>query len=164
LECEGYGVRDREPLARGAGKAKRVGRLTTALVAGSFASLAALVCVALAGACSSPAAPLQQGSQCLMTTDCVEGLVCVPPMGGAQGASKICSNNVSTTVSTEDAAMPMRGDGAAGDGSGGDGGAASDATTSTGDATLPGYDTGAPKDSGGGGATDATGGGTEAGD
>ncbi len=156
-------MREREPLQKGAGAAEqvgRLGRLATGLVAGSFASLASL-----AGACSSPAAPLQQGGQCLMTTDCTEGLVCVPPMGAAPGASKICSNNVSTTVSTEDAAMPMIGDGAAGDGSGGEGGPASDATTSTGDATQLGYETGTPpKDSGGGGTTDASGGGTEAGD
>jgi hypothetical protein len=144
-------------MPRGAGTAEqvgRLGRLATGLLAGTFASLAWL-----SGACSSPAAPLQQGSQCLMTTDCMEGLVCVPPMGAAAGASKICSNNVSSTVSTEDAAMPMRGDGAAGDG-----GPASDATASTGDATQLGYETGTPKDSGGGGTPDAGGGGTEAGD
>jgi hypothetical protein len=90
-------------------------------------------------------------------------------MGAAAGASKICSNNVSTTVSTEDAAVLMTGDGAAGDGSGGDGGPASDATTSTGDATQLGYETGTPKDSGGGGASDdaghdSGGGAVEAGD
>jgi hypothetical protein len=95
--------------------------------------------VASAG-CSSPQALLGQGGQCLQTTDCEQGLVCVPPPKGST-AARTCSMDLTTTVSTEEAgpggdAAAVR-DGAAQAGEGGavrDGGA-SDAG-SPGDATL----------------------------
>lgn len=147
MECEGYGVRGNQ--RRGSavvGLTARLGWLAGVVVAGAFASFG--------GACSSPAAPLQAGSQCLMTTDCVAGLVCVPPQGAAAGASKICSSNVSSVVSTEDAATPTKGDGAAGDAAQGDG-PSGDGKMAASDAPQSLYDTGAPKDSAGGGTPEA---------
>ncbi|MGH7435513.1 MAG: hypothetical protein ACRENE_07545 [Polyangiaceae bacterium] len=124
-------------------------------VAGASASLG--------WACSSPAAPLGSGGQCLMTTDCVPGLVCVTPGGAAQGASKICSSNLSSVVSTEEAGTVMKGDAAAKDGAK-DGAQGDGMTAGTVDGSLPGYETGAPAEGGGGADAGNGGGSAEAGD
>jgi hypothetical protein len=64
-------------------------------------------------ACSSPPALLGAGSQCFQTTDCQEGLFCVQQPGGK---ASMCSTDLASTVSTEeagseDAAMQVSADG-----------------------------------------------------
>ncbi len=65
----------------------------------------ALVAAALAplplvsGACSSPEALAGKDGQCLQTTDCQQGLFCVPQKSGI----KTCSTDLSSIVSTEEA-------------------------------------------------------------
>jgi hypothetical protein len=86
--------------------------------------LAGASAVSLVLACSSPAALLGQGGQCLQTTDCQNGLVCVPQ---ANDGPKICSSNLATTVSTEEAGTPIVTDAAAGDA--GEGGQPADGAT-----------------------------------
>jgi hypothetical protein len=71
------------------------------------------VALGLAGlaACSSPATPVGLNGSCLLTTDCQPGLVCIPQKDGPN----ICTNNLATTVSTEDAGAPAPMDAAPGD-------------------------------------------------
>jgi hypothetical protein len=105
----------------------------SALLAGC-ALLAGPLTVVLAVGCSNPAALLGQGGQCLQTTDCQDGLFCVPQKNG----TKTCSSNLAAIVSTEEAgAMATKdaaGEAAArdgavaeGGGSGGEAGATHDA-------------------------------------
>ena len=116
---------------------------------------AALAVALWSGACSSPATPLGSGAQCLQTTDCRDGLVCVP---GTNNGPKTCSSNLMNTVSTEEAGTVTPRDGGAGDGAAaadgsppGDGGA-----PGTSDARVPEAQAPTPE----AGATDAaTGGG-----
>jgi hypothetical protein len=107
----------------------------------AWGALAGLVGLAAVAACSSPAALLGQGGQCLQTTDCENGLVCVPqPNNGP----KICSSNLATTVSTEEAGTTAPTDAPTGDGN-----------VAPGDGAPPG-DTGSPTDGGARGKPDAT--------
>jgi hypothetical protein len=90
----------------------------SALVAG-FALLAGPLTLVLAPGCSNPAALLGKGGQCLQTTDCQDGLFCVPQKNG----TKTCSNNLAAIVSTEEAGAMATKDAAAGDSAARDGAA-----------------------------------------
>ncbi len=79
-------------------------------MAGALALAGTLAGLALPAGCSTPAALLGQGSQCLQTTDCEDGLFCVPQKAGQP---KICSSNLATTVATEEAGAAAPKDAAA---------------------------------------------------
>jgi hypothetical protein len=98
---------------------------------------AALAVGLWSGACSSPAPPLGSGAQCLQTTDCRDGLVCVP---GTNNGPKTCSSNLMNTVSTEEAGTVTTRDGGVGDGA-----AAADGAR-PGDAGTPGTSDAAVRD------------------
>lgn len=106
-------------------------RFAILLAAGAGAALTHGAIGGLTG-CSSPQALLGQGGQCLQTTDCQDGLVCVQlkPNG-----DKTCTTDLTSIVSTEEASVadaPVRDGIAEGggtrDGGGSDGSAAADAT------------------------------------
>jgi hypothetical protein len=67
---------------------------------------AAVVAVALAAVihgCGS-AAGEKAGTQCFSTVDCALGLVCIPTSKAA-GAERVCSSNISSIETKEDAGM-----------------------------------------------------------
>lgn len=97
-------------------------------------ALAVALGVAGLAACSSPPAPVGPNGQCMLTTDCQAGLVCVPQ----KNAPSICTSNLASIVSTEEAGAPAPKDAAAGDGRApADGSAPAEAGTSPKDAALP---------------------------
>jgi hypothetical protein len=111
-------------------------------MAGAVALAGACAGLAVLAACSTPAALLGQGSQCLQTTDCEDGLFCVPQM---PGQPKICSSNLATTVATEEAGAAAPKDAAAT----GDAKPPSDAAAPPSDApTAPPPEASPPDDSG----------------
>jgi hypothetical protein len=77
----------------------------------------ATIASAVPFACSTPESLQGNGGQCTQTTDCQPGLMCVPQKVGPG----MCSNNLSTIVSTEEAGSQegpppvMVGDGSKGD-------------------------------------------------
>jgi len=108
--------------------------------AGLYAcAVAAATTVVLALSCSSPGSLQGQGGPCQQPSDCSPGLDCVPQANG----QRICSNDLSPIVHTEEggteAAAPGK-DGGSGDGamSGGD------STVPAGDTGTPPQDTGSP--------------------
>jgi hypothetical protein len=91
-----------------------------ALVAVGFVVLPGLFGPLGAG-CSAPQTLLGQGGQCLQTTECQDGLFCVPQKNG----TKTCSNNLASIVSTEEAGAMTAKD-AAGEATARDGAVAAD--------------------------------------
>jgi hypothetical protein len=71
--------------------------------------------LALAIACSSPAKLAGQGGDCYVSTDCQEGLVCIPATAMCGNQAHKCSSDLSCIMSMldsgGDAAMMMMGDG-----------------------------------------------------
>ena len=66
----------------------------------------------LLGACSTHGKAVPLGGECFQATDCGDGVVCVPQADG----KRICSTDISGTVSIEDAGGPPPADaGDAGD-------------------------------------------------
>jgi hypothetical protein len=125
------------------------GRLAVLLVAGAGSGLAHGALGTLAG-CSSPQALLGTGGQCLQTTDCQDGLVCVQR---TPNGDKTCTTDLTNIVSTEEAGMadaPVRDGNAEGGGTreGGrpDGGGGADATQPADTGAL--LDTSQPTDAG----------------
>ncbi len=72
--------------------------------------------LALPMACASND-PIAKGGACFVTTDCAEGLVCIPQANG----SRVCSDNLSAIQQSEGEAGAEAGGG--GGGGGGDSGA-----------------------------------------
>jgi hypothetical protein len=83
------------------------------LLAGAAASAAIAIV-----ACSASPKLAGMGETCLQATDCADGLVCIPQKGG----SRVCSNDLSSIQTTEEA-------GGGGDDTGDDGTAAGDGPT-----------------------------------
>jgi hypothetical protein len=87
--------------------------------------------LAVLAACSSPQALLGKGGQCLQTTECQDGLVCVQQTSG----DKICSADLANIVSTEEAgaadARPPDGSVEGGEGGAGRDGGPADAAQPT---------------------------------
>jgi hypothetical protein len=93
-------------------------------------ALGAAAAATVITACGTKAKLVAQGGDCLQVTDCADGLVCVPQDNG----KRICSNDLSSVQTTEDAQAPPAKDAGTKDG--------------TTDAPAP-QDTGAPpQDSG----------------
>jgi len=84
----------------------------------------AQLAVAAVASCGTKAKLVAQGGECLLATDCQDGLVCVPQAD----TTRICDSDLSRIQRTEDAAPPRD---AARDGAGDaalDGSEATDAT------------------------------------
>ena len=115
------------------------------LLAGAAASAAIAIV-----ACSASPKLAGMGETCLQATDCADGLVCIPQKGG----SRVCSNDLSSIQTTEEAG------GGGDDATGDDGTAAGDGPTEAAPPsdgpeppdgapdTTPPPDTGPPPDAG----------------
>jgi hypothetical protein len=75
-------------------------------------ALGAAAAATLLAACGTKAKLVAQGGDCLQATDCADGLVCVPQDNG----KRICSNDLSSVQTTEDAQAPPAKDAGAKDG------------------------------------------------
>jgi len=70
-------------------------------IVGALVPVVAVLAGPLPG-CSSPGKLAGAGDTCLLTTDCVDGLVCVPATAGRRA----CSGDLSSIDLTEDASNP----------------------------------------------------------